>query len=850
MIESYLVDKMFNNTPFLDELATDEGKVAPKWERLARFYERMGPEKMAQYHEEVSRQLRENGVTYNVYGDPDGMNRPWNLDPVPMVFSGEDWAIIEAGLQQRARLLNYILSDIYGSRQLIKRGLIPFELIYNHKGFLRQADKIKIEGDQQLVQYSADLARGPNGRMWVLHDRTDAPSGAGYAFENRAAMTRVFPDLIRENRVRKISSYYQTLKNTLINLSSRNQENPRIVMLSPGPSNETYFEHAYISSFMGFTLAYGEDLTVSDGYVWLKTLKGLEKVDVIIRRVDDVFCDPLEFRSDSHLGVVGLMEAIRQKKVLVINPLGSRILENPGLMAFLPKISREVFDEELILPSVATWWCGQEKERKYVIEKLDTLIIRKIYRDDTNQSVYGGELSQEAKYQLIAEINRTPYLFVGQEMVNFSTTPAWVNQKLEARNAVFRSYIVADSSTGGYAVMPGGLSRSAPQKGIFIVSNQSGGISKDTWVLSKQSEVPISLPNRSSSLITSQRMVAPVVPSRTGEHLFWMGRYMERSVSTVRLMRMTLMTYTESDEEIHKGEDPILLTLLQSLTQLTGTSPGFNKKSILKDPEKELFSLTLDDKRSGSLASSLNSFLSNGFAVRDRLSLDTWRILDNVSEELSNMRNHRNNLMWIYHSLDNLIVKLMAFYGLNIDNMMREPTWHLLNIGRFIESGVNTSLLLDSMLCKYYNADVNKSLMEDTLRCSESLVTYRYRYRSNLEMSALLSLLLLDEDNPRSLIYQVSRIDKHLKGLPPQSEDEGFSLAQKKLLEAVTKLRLVDLQELTRLNDAETNYDNLQNFLADIRSLLFQTSDQILGKYFSHTSNRYSIIQSTILPEI
>lgn len=849
MIESYLVDKKSNNEPFLDELATPEGKVTPQWERLARFYIGLGPEKMAQYHEEVSRQLRENGVTYNVYGDPEGMNRPWNLDPVPMVFSGEDWSEIERGLQQRARLLNYILSDIYGSRKLIRDGLIPFELIYNHNGFLRQMDKVKLDGDQNLIQYSADLARGPNGKMWVLHDRTDAPSGAGYAFENRAAMTRVFPDLIRENQVRKISSYFQTLKNTLVNLSSRNHENPRIVMLSPGPTNETYFEHAYISSFMGFTLALGDDLTVSDGFVWLKTLKGLEKVDVIIRRVDDVFCDPLEFRSDSHLGVVGLMEAVRQKKVTVINPLGCRILENPGLMAFLPRICREVMGEELILPSVATWWCGQEKEKNRVIDNIDNLIIRKIYRGDADASVFGGNLSQQEKYNLIAEIKRSPYMYVGQEVVNFSTTPSWIDQKLEARNAVFRSYVVADTENNGYAVMSGGLSTSSAQKGVFIVSNQSGGISKDTWVLGKSSDAIVGQKDLDQR-IKAQSMSKPVLPSRTGEHLFWMGRYMERAVTSVRMMRMALMTYTEADADIHTSDDPILSTLLKSLTKLTGTLPGFNKKTTLRNPEEELFSLATDEKRAGTLAHSLTSFLNNGFAVRDRLSLDTWRILDSVSEELSSMKNHRNDLMWIYHSLDNLVVKLMAFYGLNIDNMTRESTWHLLNVGRFIESAVNNCLMLDSMLTKSFSREVDRSLLEDILRCNESLVTYRYRYRSNLELAGVLNLLMLDEENPRSIIYQVFRIEKHLKGLPEQMEGEGLSQAQKKLLEVITKLRLVDVDELTELNESKKEHEKLRSFLAEIKGLLFEASDQVFEKYFNHTGSRYSIMQTSILPEI
>ncbi|MEQ8880208.1 MAG: circularly permuted type 2 ATP-grasp protein, partial [Cyclobacteriaceae bacterium] len=325
MISSYLSERTSTNTKFFDELASSDGAIYPHWQKLVNAYDKLGNEGLTSRSNEVIQLLKENGVTYNIYGDPEGLNRPWMLDPIPMVFSQNDWTRIEKGLKQRANLLNLILQDIYGKRHLIRSGIIPFEMIYNHMGFLRQMDKIRIPGNHQLVQYSADLARGPDGRMWVLHDRTDAPSGAGYAFENRVAMTRVFPDMLRENHVRKVGSYYQTLKNTLSRLSWQGTEEPRIVFLSPGPGNETYFEHAYLSSYMGFTLAMGQDLTVSDGYVWLKTISGLERVDIIIRRVDDVFCDPLEFRMDSQLGVVGLMEAVRQKKVLVINPLGVRI---------------------------------------------------------------------------------------------------------------------------------------------------------------------------------------------------------------------------------------------------------------------------------------------------------------------------------------------------------------------------------------------------------------------------------------------------------------------------------------------------------------------------------------------
>ncbi|GAA0877084.1 circularly permuted type 2 ATP-grasp protein [Algoriphagus jejuensis] len=846
MIESYLIEKMFNNAPFLDEMATDQGKIQPHWERLARYYEQIGKERLGQFHDEVGRQLRENGVTYNVYGDPNGMNRPWILDPVPMVFNSEEWEAIEKGLVQRTNLLNLILSDLYGSQTLIKEGLIPFELVYNHKGFLRQAHNVKLDGDQQLIQYSSDLARGPDGKMWVLHDRTDAPSGSGYTFENRAAMTRVFPDLIRENHVRKITSYYQTFKNTLSNLTKNNKENPRVVLLSPGPTNETFFEHAYISSFMGFTLAFGEDLTVSDGYVWLKTIKGLEKVDVIIRRVDDVFCDPLEFRNDSHLGVVGLMEAVRQRKVLVINPLGSRVLENPGLMAFLPKLSKHLLGEDLAIPSVATWWCGQPSEMTYVFERMESLVIRNIYRGTNHKSVFGGDLSKAELENLKREIRRSPFLYVGQEMVEFSTTPSWINGKLEARNAVFRSYVVADSENKDYTVMPGGLSRSSSEQGAFLVSNQTGGISKDTWVLGKLKE-PGASPIKP---VRIQPLVHNVLPSRTGERLFWLGRYLERSAYTVRLMRMTLLSYNEADEDIHIQENPVLNTLLQTLTTMTCTFPGFTEKDILKNPEPELLALVHDIKKSGSLAFSVQSFLANAYAVRDRLSLDTWRILDSISEELTRMRKSVTTLTQAYHSLDNMVVKLMAFYGLNLDNMTREPTWHLLNIGRFIESAVNNCTILRGMLSKHFDPESNKELMEDTLRCNESLVTYRYRYRSNLEMNGVLSLLMLHEDNPRSLIFQLLEIDHHLKALPVNNEAELFSIERKKLLEAITKIRLCDIDKLSAADTESHEFTALTSFLDEIIELLQDTSDVVYEKYFSHTGSSYRMMQTSVIPEI
>ncbi|MEQ8681083.1 MAG: circularly permuted type 2 ATP-grasp protein, partial [Cyclobacteriaceae bacterium] len=835
MISSYLSERTSTNTKFFDELASSDGAIYPHWQKLVNAYDKLGNEGLTSRSNEVIQLLKENGVTYNIYGDPEGLNRPWMLDPIPMVFSQNDWTRIEKGLKQRANLLNLILQDIYGERHLIRSGIIPFEMIYNHMGFLRQMDKIRIPGNHQLVQYSADLARGPDGRMWVLHDRTDAPSGAGYAFENRVAMTRVFPDMLRENHVRKVGSYYQTLKNTLSRLSWQGTEEPRIVFLSPGPGNETYFEHAYLSSYMGFTLAMGQDLTVSDGYVWLKTISGLERVDIIIRRVDDIFCDPLEFRMDSQLGVVGLMEAVRQKKVLVINPLGVRILENPGLMAFLPKICRHVLGEELILPSVATWWCGQGKEKQYVLDNIRFLMVRKIYRSRLNRSVYGGDLSEEQIIQLKNEIHARPHLYVAQELVNFSTTPSYINGKMEARNAVFRSYVVADTDNDDYEVMQGGLSRSSPDKGVFIVSNQSGGISKDTWVLDTEEKARHVV--RSTQII---KQIQNIIPSRTGESLFWLGRYIERSIYTVRLLRIILKKYYETDDAKHLEGDQVITTLLKTLTAITGTQPGFNKKSVLNQPKKELISLITDPHRSGSLCQSVQSFLNNAYSVRDRLSLDTWRILDSISDELSRMKNQAS-LHQINRNLDNLIIKLMAFHGLNIDNMTRENTWNILNIGRFNESARNTCIIIKSMLAEKRSDEVERMILEYLLMTNESLITYRYMYRSTQEVKAVLNLLLIDELNPKSITYQVERIDQHINKMP-DGNNRYLNPIRKKLLEINTMVRLYDPENLVITDKSGIHRKELVSYLESIATLLGEVSRLINEQYFSHTQNEYGFV--------
>ncbi|MDZ4212475.1 MAG: circularly permuted type 2 ATP-grasp protein, partial [Methylotenera sp.] len=613
----------------VDEMLDSTGKVRPHWEYFIQALQKLGHDEIRLRQNEILKLLRENGVTYNVYGDPDGSNRPWQLDPVPLLIENDEWTNIETGLLERAELLNLILADIYGPRELIQKGLLPVDLLFNHSGFLRACDKVKIPGKHQLVLYAADLARGPDNRMWVIGDRTQAPSGAGYALENRLAMSRVFPNIFRDSRVQRLDGFFQSLRNALQQIAPQNADTPRVVVLTPGPFNETFFEHAYLASHLGYPLVQGDDLTVRDGFVWLKSLNGLQRVDVIMRRVDDSFCDPLELREDSRLGVPGLLEVARRGNVTIANPLGSGVLESPGLLPFLPKIAEHFFGRQLRLPSAATWWCGQAKELNYVLSNLHKLVIKHICRGSMT-SVFGHLLSQQQIIGLRDRIRSNPALFVGQAHESFSTAPSFVAGHLEPRQALLRCFMVAQAQ--GYSLMPGSLTRSAAQQGNVPVSNQMGAISKDTWVIGSQN------PNQANTIETPHSKLlasnyTSTLSSRVAENLFWVGRYAERTEGSIRLLRTTVKKIYINPDINNPHYKNSLYAVLRGLTNITNTYPGFlNEKSdaLLKTPDSELLSLMLDEERVGSIANNQRSLIHAGYSVRNLWSADTWRVMDEI----------------------------------------------------------------------------------------------------------------------------------------------------------------------------------------------------------------------------
>lgn len=490
-----------------DELSpfSDNSEMPDYWHAFFRNYEAYSAKEYATRTNDLARILRDNGVTYNIYDNVSDEAHKWHLDPIPYIISAEDWRYISEGLVQRAQLFNLLLRDIYGEQSLISNGIVPQELIYQHPGYIRNCKNVCVPGDCYLHFYAADLARSSDGQFWVIGDRSQAPSGSGYALENRSVMSTAFTEYFKSLPIARLGSYFNAVYDELVRDLPKGIRVPKVILLTSGVGNEAYFEHSYLANYLGISLVQGNDLMVRGDHLYLKTLAGLERVDVILRRLDDVYCDPLELKSDSVLGVPGLMHVVRCGHVVIKNAIGSSVVENAALMPFLNNISRYFGLGDLKLPSLATWWCGQPNELAYVLDNIGSLIIKKIYRTAYSESmvVDGASLNPQQLCTLKNDIMLQPYLYVGQEKVHFSSIPTTIDNTIGASHAVFRSFLVRDQN--GYMVMPGGLTRSGKESNNIIISNQLGSASKDTWVItakeqSANNQIPIKKASRKKKL--------------------------------------------------------------------------------------------------------------------------------------------------------------------------------------------------------------------------------------------------------------------------------------------------------------------------------------------------------------
>ncbi|MEM7682425.1 MAG: circularly permuted type 2 ATP-grasp protein [Planctomycetota bacterium] len=815
-----------------DEFVDPLGQLRPGWSETVRELERLGPDGLGRRWARGLAELEENGVTYNVYGDPRGMHRPWALDPLPLVLGADEWAGIEAGAKQRARLLDAILDDLYGPRDLLASGDLPASLAFAHPGYLRPCCGWTPAGGRRLLLTAMDLARSPDGRWWVLADRTQAPSGAGYCLENRLVVSRRLPDAFRAARIERLARFFDTLLRSVRAVCPRG-EAARIVLLTPGPYNETYFEHAYMARYLGVTLAEGADLTVRHGGVYLKTLGGLEPVDAVLRRLDDDYCDPLELRGESAIGVPGLVRAARSGRVVLANALGAGVVESPAWSPFLPGLCRRVLGQELRLPSIATWWCGQPDAFAHVRDHLTDLVIKPAMpgRADA-QPIFGDQLSQDQRDELLTRIAEHPEAYLAQESVDLSTAPCWNGRSLDRRHLILRIFVAA-APDGGYTVLPGGLTRVSSSPESRVTSMQRGGGSKDTWVRSEGPVAPFSLLRSADGDQAVAR--GADLPSRVADNLYWLGRYVDRAEAVVRLLRAIAARL--SDDAPGWGQSPEALPDLMSA--LHAVAPGPEKgENDADDPwtlaEAVLQQRVFDPGQAGSLAGITGNAYGLASRVRDRISTDTWRIISQLESTFEHARQGGDTADAVA-LLDRVVLTLAAFAGLNHESMTRNQGWRFLDLGRRIERVLGLSRVLRAVLA--LGEARAAAGLEAVLEVADSTMTYRDRYQAAAAASGVLDLLVFDESNPRSIAFNLVQIEAHLTALPgsdrpgARAEDHRLSIG---MLAAV---RLADPSVLSRADGPRGERKSLDVFLDGLIAQAPALSDALTRRFLSHTQS-------------
>jgi uncharacterized circularly permuted ATP-grasp superfamily protein/uncharacterized alpha-E superfamily protein len=806
-----------------DELSGDGVNPRAHWAHLIESLRAIGPEELGRRCLRAERRIRENGITYNIYSDPLGANRPWEIDIVPFLIAAEEWRYIEQGIIQRAKLLSLILEDLYGLQSLIKNGHFPAELLYANPAFLRPMVGVRVPSHSYLHMLAVDLARSPDGQWWVLSDRTQAPSGSGYALENRTIVSDVLPNVFSSSNVLRLAPFFRAQRDALASLTGRS--NPRIVLLTPGPHNETYFEHSYLARYLGFALVEGVDLTVRDRRVFLKTVDGLERVDVILRRVDDSFCDPLELRGDSLLGVPGLVDAVVAGNVQVANALGSGVIETAAIMPFLPGLSRLLTGENLKLPSVATWWCGQSYAFDWVINHLDSVVLKPAFPSRGMEPVFAAKLEPAEKRKLTEQMRAFPHEYVAQEQIALSNAPVWGNGHLYSRSAVLRAYVV---NTGhGWTAIPGGLVRVAEAEGS-VVSMQRGGHSKDAWVLWDSPVDTFSLLHPRNQPVALRRG-SPDVPSSVADRVFWLGRYVERAENTARVARSMISRVRQAEP----AEFACLVRLHGCLRSRHSKLPKAKKRRATPlEFERELISVISDSKRTDSLAFILSEISRVGNSVRERLSTDMMILIGQLRTSLET---ERDTQIPEYPAALTLCLELLsAFSGMERENINRGLGWLFMSIGRRLERAIYLTRMLRQITLPLREQDW--PLLECLLEVGDSTMTYRTRYYTTLQPMAVLDVLMADESNPRALDFQLSHLVDLYQKLPRHMADDLEAMR-----DALAMLRSFDLRTLSySLPGAPSKARNseglvrLENFLGSLERLLPSWSDNLSSRYFSH----------------
>ncbi|APB99120.1 circularly permuted type 2 ATP-grasp protein [Polynucleobacter asymbioticus] len=852
-----LVDEITRLAPkasegHFDELRGNGSELLPHWKTFFDQLEPSGLSDLDQRTLELDRQVRENGITYNVYADEFGPQRPWSVDLFPLIINTESWQEIQSGVLQRARLLEAIVQDIYGPQTLLKEGYIPPALVYGHPGYLRSMHGVKLNNRKHLHIIAFDLARAPNGKWSVLSQRTQAPSGLGYLLENRNLIARQFPAAYEAMQIAPLANAYRDLIDAL-KLESPAGSNAHIALLTPGPYNETYFEHAYLARYLGLTLVEGGDLTVRDQRLYLKTVRGLEPVDILLKRLDDEFLDPLELRSDSTLGVPGLMQVIRAGNVILANAPGSAFLESPALLGFLPAISEHLLGEEIQLPAMDTWWCGERAALEAAIPNLGHSAIKPTYPNGSGhqnyESALGGELSQAQLDQWVGRITRQPDEHTVQTYIPLAQMPTWLNafnindaSLIEPHSYMLRVFALSNGADS-WQVLPGGLARIAGNNS-GVASMQRGGSSADVWVQTQQSNTnqenhtQQAAPNK--EILLRKRMVT----SRAAENLYWFGRYTERSENILRLAKLYL-------ENINSEYTPSrsLWSWLENLCHHYGLVPdGVPSNFDQGDIRHRIFERTLvhslnASENATSVGFNLNAMKRTASNVRERLSTEQWSTINHCIDQFEQDCHKANSFHDFSSSLAIDALKqasssLAAITGAQTDRMTRDDGWQLLSIGRHIERLSFLTTVLDSAIQAglLNNPNADSSGYMALLNLFDSTITFHAQHQQSREIAPLISLLVLDDENPRSLAWVSKALRARLSKLAGTERNNPDQLTR-----SVTNLQDYDLYKLSSV-DGYGNFFELRNCLYATSQSAWNVSDAIGARYFTLIhANEYSV---------
>lgn len=793
-----------------DEVVGPDGALRPAWKGLAELAVAITPADLRRVDGDITAFLADDGVTYARPGQGPG---PWQLDPVPLIIDAASWAPLEVGLAQRAELLNAILADLYAEQSLLRDGLLPAAVVLGHAGFTRVVARPSARDPRPLVFSATDLGRDSEGRWRVLADRAQAPSGIGYAMENRRVVSRVMPELYRQAGLHRMEPFFWALRSALLQSAQGDLADPRVVVLSPGTHSETAYDQAFVAGALGFPLVQGSDLVLRDGWVWMTSPgAGLERVDVILRRVDAAWSDPLELRGDSRLGVAGLTEAVRRGRVRVVNGLGAGVVENPGLLPFLPAVCEALLGEQLRLESVPTWWCGDPRSLEQVLDRLDHLQVRAIDGPSTG-------LARLSRRELTSRLLAEPHRYVGQERLPLSQAPVWgasgrVHGAAAPRPVTLRTFTLRYGSA--YRPLVGGLAN------VFEPSERGGvpAASKDVWVLK---DSPTDPDQRLTDVLpmTSSRSVNVLVP-RVLEDMFWLGRYAERAEDLLRLVLAAHAFAEDFRERPHTTGGATLEVLMATIHGLAGPGPSSGP-----DPYDEDFrSLLLDASRPGSVAHSLAGLRDAMQGVRDQLSGDTWRgfgTIDRATQALLGQPHSHQ----VAESAGRMLTGILAVQGVTA-SMMRDPAWHMIGAGRHLERALQVCHLLAGTTTVRRGIDVDRDVHNAVLTASESVVTHRRRYRGYVRPSGVLELLLVDRDNPRSLAFCLDELRRHLAAQPSST---GSTRPERLLSDLDATLEQTDLAALVAIGGV--GRPNLEAYLAATAATLTRLADAVHEQHFA-----------------